>query len=73
MRTMEPIATRENQRIARDESVEVFLDPGTDGREYFQFLLSFANAQAKRRHVGGKREAFWNMPWRSATQNDKDG
>ena len=36
MRTMEPIGTRENQMVARDDSVEVFFDPGTDGRAGFK-------------------------------------
>ena len=73
MRTMTPIGTRENQRVTADDSVEVFFDPGTDGKEYFQFMLSFANVQAQRKHAGGKRDASWRMPWRSATGRDESG
>lgn len=74
MLQMDQIETERDGSVHRDDSVEVFLDPGTDGALFFQFLLSFANVQADRRHLRDRgREAFWNQPWRSATQRQKDG
>ena len=59
--------------INRDDSVEVFLDPGTEGNGYFHYLFSYANVRAERRVVNGTRDTGWNIPWRSATQRDARG
>ena len=59
--------------IGTDESVELFIDPGTDGKLYFHFMLNIANARAEQRVVGEKRNRGWNTPWRSATRIHKTG
>jgi len=54
--------------IHGDDSVEIFLDPGTQGALYYHYLLSFANIRAEKRVTkeGGK-DINWDIPWRSAT------
>lgn len=59
--------------INRDDSLEIFLDPGTVGKAYLHYLLSYANVQGERRIVDGTREPRWNIPWRSATRRDERG
>ena len=55
--------------IARDDSVELFLDPGTDGRIYYHFMVSAANVQAERKcFANGNKDIAWGIPWRSATK-----
>jgi len=74
---MQQMDQKEKERdgsVAQDDSVEVFFDPGSDGALFFQFILSYANVQADRMHTqkDGKN-AFWDLPWRSATKMEKDG
>lgn len=60
--------------VGQDDSVEVFFDPGSDGVIFFQFMLSFTNVQAGRMFTQKNgRDASWKLPWRSATQAEKDG
>jgi len=73
MWALEPVATHENQAVARDDSVEIIFDPGTDGALFYQFMLSFNNVRATRQWVQWRRDATWTMPWRSATRRDNDG
>lgn len=56
-----------------DDSVEIFVDPGTGGDLYVHYLLTFANARGERRVVKGERRIGWDVPWRSATRLRKDG
>ena len=74
---MTQVDQKEKERdgnVSVDDSVEIFLDPGTAGNLCYQFMLSFANVQADRRFSqGGKRDMAWTIPWRSATQWDKNG
>lgn len=59
--------TEHDAGLHQEESIEIFLDPGTDGNLYFHFLLSPANVRAEQRVVGKKRDRDWSIPWRSAT------
>ncbi len=59
--------------IHQDDSLEIFLDPGTDGQDYYHYLLSFANMRAERRVTPTGRDAGWDTPWRSATGRREGG
>ncbi|MBM4047607.1 MAG: hypothetical protein FJ279_21080, partial [Planctomycetes bacterium] len=60
--------------VHTDESVEVFIDPGTDGRCYFHLKLNCANVKAEQRAGrDGWREPKWDSPWRSATRIHETG
>ncbi len=59
--------------IHQDDSLEIFLDPGTDGQDYYHYLLSFANMRAERRVTLTGRDAGWDTPWRSATGRREGG
>lgn len=68
-----PKITEHDGPVHTDESVEIFLDPGTGGELYYHFLLSCFNIKAEqcvRKKVSDRR---WNHPWRSATRIDKTG
>jgi hypothetical protein len=55
--------------ISADDSVELFLDPGTGGRIYYHFMLSAANVQGERKcYANGNKDYAWGIPWRSATR-----
>lgn len=53
-----------------DDSVEVFIDPGTDGRAYAHFTLSAANARADQWVDGERKDRHWDLAWRSAAAVD---
>ncbi len=60
--------------IARDDCVELFLDPGTDGALYFHYMVNAANARAEQRVTSaGGAERAWNMPWRSDVRTTDTG
>ncbi|MGI6087920.1 MAG: hypothetical protein ACOYCD_08275 [Kiritimatiellia bacterium] len=65
---VEFVATSRDDRVQRDECVEIYLDPGTDGRFYYQFILTANNVQQE---IGG-RDISWYIPWRSATRKLSD-
>jgi len=57
--------------VHQDDSIEIFLDPGTEGRLYYHYVLNAANVRAeqqKTRNAGGDYDADrqWDIPWRSA-------
>ncbi len=57
-----------------DEEVEIFFDPGTAGKVWYQYLLSWANVRKEQRNTkGGDQELGWNVPWRSATRRNDRG
>ncbi len=68
-----PKVTGHDQGASQDDSVEVFLDPGTGGKVYFHYMLSWAGAKDERRITGGSRETGWDFPWRSATAVNPEG
>ncbi len=71
---IEPSVLDHDGGASRDDSVEIFLDPGTDGKFYYHYLLNAANARAER---AGRNQhdldITWDMPWRSATRITRTG
>lgn len=59
--------------VQQDESVEIFLDPGTEGTLYLQYKLNAGNVRGEQRVtrkpgiVVRETDRDWNLPWRSAT------
>ncbi len=59
----------------RDDSVEVFLDPGSNGARYYQIAVTAGNTQKDQRidFADGKvkhRAPYWDLPFRSAARPD---
>ena len=72
---VEEIRTKQEARddsIHRDDSVELFISPGTDGRTYYHFMATAANVQGDNRVEATKISIPWDTHWRSATRVDKD-
>ena len=62
--------------VSSDDSVELFIDPGTDGDLYFHYMLSVRNVRAERSchpKQAALRDLGWNIPWRSATKVTETG
>lgn len=63
--------------VVRDDSVEVFFDPGTDGQLYYQFAVNAANVGTARRNVLGGFEPVpadpGRIPWRHAVRMTERG
>lgn len=55
-----------------DDSVEIFLDPGMEGKEYYHFMLNSGNVKAEQR-VWNSKDRGWNGKWFSATKITKTG
>ena len=55
---------------AGDDCIEIFLDPGHDGKEYAHLTLTANNVQQDQWCRGKDRNRAWDMPWRSAAQVD---
>ncbi len=74
---IQPTVFEPDGGVSQDDDVEVFIDPGTAGRMYLQYMLSAANTRAERRVTvtphGVEREHGWDMPWRSATRRTTRG
>lgn len=62
--------TRRDGGVSRDDSIEVFIEPGTGGRRYLHFFVSVGNVQAEQKVENGKRDRDWNAQWKSATAYD---
>jgi len=73
LNALEPLIQGHDAGACNDESIELFLDPGTGGRLYFHYMLSYANARDERRIYGEKRDLLWDVPWRSAVDVREDG
>lgn len=58
--------------VNADDSLEIFLDPGTDGETYFHFKVSVGNVQADQRVKHGRTHPDWNAGWQSAVYVDPD-
>lgn len=60
-----------------DDSVEIFLDPGNEGKLYFHYMFSWGGAKDERRirysFSGPDKELEWDVPWRAAANVRKDG
>lgn len=55
-------ATRHDAPVHEDESVEIFVDPSRQGREYLQFAANVRNVTLDR---SSQRGLEWNPPWSS--------
>ena len=73
MNALQPLVRGHDNGACNDDSVELFLDPGTEGRMYLHYMLNFANAKDERRIHGRQRDLLWDVPWRSATNVREDG
>ena len=62
--------TERDGPVSQDDSVEIFLDPGTASTRHFHFMLSAGNVQADQRCRGEKRDRAWDLPCRSAARLD---
>ena len=58
-----------------DESIEIFIDPGTSGKRYYHYLLNFGNVKAQQMGLAGgaDRDKSWKLPWISAINKDNKG
>lgn len=65
--------TSRNGSVNRDESVELFISAGTDGRSYHHFMMNAAGVQRDNRAEGLSRNIDWDAHWRAATAIDKAG
>jgi len=70
---MRPLYTKHDEKLHMEESVEIFLDPDTQGETYFHFLLTPANIRAEQRGNAEKRRREWDTAWRSATRITSTG
>ncbi len=59
--------------IHADDSIEIFIDPGTDARLYFQLLLNAANVSAEKMVTGEAAKTNPLIPWRSGTARTAAG
>ncbi len=59
--------------IHEDESIEIFIDPGTDGKMYFQLKLNSANVGAEKFVFKGGNKKVTVIPWRSVVKITKVG
>ncbi len=56
--------------VQKDESVEIFIDPGTDGKNVRHFMLNFAGVQTEKTFglSGANPRVNWGCPWRVAVR-----
>ncbi len=74
LRDVELKHTEHDSGVFRDDSVEIFLDPGADGKLYYHYKLNFGNAKGDQKvTVKEGKDAGWNIPWRSAVKIIPDG
>lgn len=65
------IANRDGS-VHHDDSIEVFISPGSAGETYGHFLLNAAGVQGDNRAEAGKSNIKWDGHWRSAVCVDTD-
>jgi hypothetical protein len=73
LRALQPRVKGRDKQASNDESVEIFLDPGTDGGTYFHYMLNFGGARDERRSTGSNIDKQWDTPWQSAVDVREDG
>jgi len=68
----EPMGTRrerDNTALFGDDSIEIFIDPVGEGREYYHFVFNAQGAQFDQKCVTGKSvDRGWNGRWRTAAK-----
>ncbi len=74
LHAVEPAHLQHDGSVHSDESIEIFIDPGSNGNPYFHFKLNCANVKAEQRMTpSGVRDAKWDSPWLSATKLHEEG
>ncbi len=70
MQHVEQTVFEHDGAIMNDESVEVFIDPGSGGKQALQFMLSFAGVKGEKSFgpMGANTQPGWNCPWRAVTR-----
>ena len=59
-----------DDNISSDESIEIFISPGTDGRSYTRFVVNADGLQGDDRAEGTSTNLAWNAHWRSGATVD---
>ncbi len=72
-RAIQPKVKRRDGPAHTDDAVEVFVDPGSNGRFYYHFVVDAANVQADQEVYRGQRRRDWDAAWKSATRIDDQG
>jgi len=62
--------TERDLAVHQDESIEIFISPGTDGRTYHHFIVSATGVQRDNRTVDNDHNVHWDGHWRSAARID---
>ena len=62
--------TERDASVHQDESVEIFISPGTSGRTYYHFIVTATGLQGDNRSVGEDHNVDWDGHWRSAATID---
>ncbi len=75
---IKPKVLEQDGGVTQDDSLEIFIDPGTDGRLYYHYMLNAANVRAeqqKTRNASGDYagDRNWDIPWRSAVRITEQG
>ncbi len=73
-----PAVLQRDGGVNQDDSIEVFLDPGTEGALYYHWLLNAANVRAEQRKLRQPTgeyatERQWDVAWRSAAKRTATG
>ena len=65
---------RHDGSVGTNESLELFIDPGTNGRTYMHFFLDAANQRSERivKNAGINPDVSWNPTWHSAVNINKN-
>ncbi len=76
--SIRPKILQHDAGVTQDDSLEIFIDPGTDGSLYYHYMLNAANVRAeqqKTRNASGDYAAarHWDIPWRSAVRTTGQG
>jgi len=74
-KSMQQTVSDHDLQACNDDSIELFIDPGADGKNYLHYMLSAFNARSERQIAakGFAKDFSWSYPWRSATKRTADG
>lgn len=73
MGILEPKFKNNADAINRDDSVEIFLDPGTSGKTYFHYILSYNNLHSGKVKKTESKSPGSSLQCLSAVSKRKDG
>ncbi len=58
--------------VQRDDCVKISIDPGTNGKIWYHLKANRANIKRDIRILNNRQEIYsWNIPWRSAIENNE--